>query len=135
MCSYSSSGKARNLLRRFLFFAFFTLCLNTHALPAWTAELVMFERQGCPYCIAWDREIGKVYALTDEGKRLKLRRVDIAGERPDDLRLVGEIRLTPTFLVMDQGREVGRILGYSGEDMFWGLLDQIIARLSQPTSP
>lgn len=95
------------------------------------AELVMFERQGCPYCAAWNREIAPIYPKTAEGQRFPLRRVDIHAERPEDLRPLGPIALTPTFVVLDQGREVGRIQGYPGDDMFWGLLDQIIAKLPQ----
>jgi len=89
----------------------------------------MFERQGCPWCRAWDREVGPVYPKTPEGQRAPLRRVDVEAERPADLRQVADIRATPTFVVMEGGRETGRILGYPGDDMFWGLLDQIIAKL------
>jgi hypothetical protein len=31
---------------------------------------------------------------------------------------------------MDGGREVGRIVGYSGEDHFWGLFGELLARLA-----
>jgi len=95
----------------------------------------MFESKGCAWCAAWDRDIAPVYPKTDEGNRLPLRRVDIDDARPDDLREFPAIRLTPTFVVLDQGREVGRIQGYPGDDMFWGLLDRIIARLPAAPAP
>jgi thioredoxin-related protein len=86
-------------------------------------ELVMFEQQGCPYCAAWNREVGTIYAKTDEGHKLPLRRVDIADPRPADLRSLKSIVATPTFVLIHCGSEFDRITGYIGQDQFWGLLD------------
>ncbi len=33
---------------------------------------------------------------------------------------------TPTFVLFDDGREIGRIEGYPGEDFFWGLLQNLV---------
>ncbi|NNG03886.1 MAG: thioredoxin fold domain-containing protein [Inquilinus sp.] len=90
---------------------------------ATAAELVMFESAGCPYCRAWDREIGAIYPLSDLAAAAPLRRVDIDAERPSDLAGIDAIVFTPTFVLFDDGREVGRITGYIGEYQFWGLLD------------
>jgi thioredoxin-related protein len=96
---------------------------------AGAAELVMFETQGCPFCAAWHRDVGGVYAKTDEGKRLPLRRVDLQQERPADLRHIQNVWATPTFVAVDDEREIGRIVGYRDEDQFWGLLGVIVGRL------
>jgi len=40
------------------------------------------------------------------------------------------VRFTPTFVVVDNGREIGRITGYSNDDAFWGLLDTFAAKLA-----
>jgi thioredoxin-related protein len=93
------------------------------------AELVMFERAGCPYCAQFDREIGPIYDKTDEGKAAPLRRVDIHAPIPPDLRSVTVERITPVFVLVDHGREIGRIRGYPGEDNFWGLLAGMIEDL------
>jgi hypothetical protein len=37
--------------------------------------------------------------------------------------------LTPLFVLVDQGREIGRIRGYPGEDHFWGLLGVLMKKL------
>ena len=58
------------------------------------AELVMFEQRGCPWCAAFDREIGPVYAKTPEGARAPLRRVDIDKPLPRDLGFIAVERLT-----------------------------------------
>jgi hypothetical protein len=39
------------------------------------------------------------------------------------------VRYTPTFVLVDRGREIGRIVGYPGEDFFWELLAGLIKKL------
>ncbi|GAC1423532.1 MAG: hypothetical protein NVSMB64_31490 [Candidatus Velthaea sp.] len=92
-------------------------------------QLVMFEQEGCPYCAAWNRDVGNSYAKTDEGKALPLRRIDLHALRPAELRAIGGVRFTPTFVVMHCGREFARITGYLGNEQFWGLLDASLRNL------
>ncbi|MGI9419568.1 MAG: thioredoxin fold domain-containing protein [Geminicoccaceae bacterium] len=100
------------------------------AFEADAAELLMFESDDCVWCAAWDEEIGPIYPKTSEGRRAPLRRVDIHERRPADISHIEGVRFTPTFvLVDDRGQEVGRINGYPGEDFFWGLLSELIAKL------
>jgi thioredoxin-related protein len=93
------------------------------------AELVMFEQAGCGWCEAFDREIAPIYSKTAEGRLAPLRRVDIARELPRDLAFLDVERLTPLFVLVDRGREIGRIRGYPGEDHFWGLLGMLMQKL------
>jgi hypothetical protein len=97
--------------------------------PARAAELVMFEAGGCTWCRTWHEVIGPIYPRTEEGRIAPLRRVDKDGPRPEDLRHIEGIVFTPTFVVVDAGREVGRITGFPGEDFFWGLVGQIVAKV------
>jgi len=97
------------------------------ALPAVAAELVMFERAGCVWCARWDRDVGAVYAQTPEGRMAPLRRVDVGAGRIDEPGLAAPVRYTPTFVLIDRGREIGRITGYIGDDAFWGLLGKMLA--------
>jgi hypothetical protein len=103
--------------------------LAVMALPARAAELVMFENAYCPWCATFHHEIGAIYPKTDEGKRAPLRRVDTDKPIPPDLAFIARERLTPLFVLIDQGREVGRIRGYPGEDHFWGLLGTLLNKL------
>jgi hypothetical protein len=89
-------------------------------------ELVMYRRAGCPWCAKWDREIGPIYAKTDIGRRAPLHVVDLDRERGPDIGLKRPVRYTPTFVLVDGGREIGRIEGYPGEDFFWGLLERLL---------
>ncbi len=102
--------------------------------PATAAELVMFEQDYCEWCEAWRREVGVVYDKTAEGRIAPLRRVNIFAKRPADLVHIKGIRFTPTFVVLEDGKEVDRIIGYPGEEMFYGLLGQILAKLGKPAS-
>lgn len=89
----------------------------------------MFEEAGCSWCERWNNEIGVAYAKTDEGRRAPLRRVDLESPRPDDLASVRAVTFSPTFVVMDEGRELGRIIGYPGQDFFWPMLQEILSRV------
>jgi hypothetical protein len=103
--------------------------LAAFAAAAAAAELVMFEHAGCPWCRKFDREIAPVYPKTPEGQRAPLRRVNFAQPLPPDIAFLKVERITPVFVLVDGGREIGRIRGYPGEDHFWGLLSALLARL------
>jgi hypothetical protein len=96
---------------------------------AYAAELVMFEQAGCTWCATFDREIAPIYPKTAEGQRAPLRRVDIDHPLPQDLAFIDMERLAPLFVLVENGREIGRIRGYPGEDNFWGLLGVLINKL------
>lgn len=93
------------------------------------AELVMFDRAGCPWCRKWDAEIGAIYPKSPEGQRAPLRRASLDLPLPPELRLSPPVFFSPTFVLMQEGREVGRITGYAGEEAFWGLLGVLIKKL------
>ncbi len=99
------------------------------ALPLSAAELVMVEEKWCEWCERWNEEVGVVYDKTDEGRRAPLRRVDIHDEFPSDLKFKLRPTFTPTFILFDNGEEIGRIEGYPGEDFFWGLFGQLLKKL------
>lgn len=89
------------------------------------AVLVMIEDPGCPYCARWRAEVGPGYAASDEGRFAPLarrRRGDPA------IAFIPNVVYSPTFVLLVEGREVGRILGYPGPDLFWmqiaGLFDR-----------
>jgi len=93
------------------------------------AELVMFEQPGCEWCQTFDREIAPIYDKTEEGRRAPLRRVALDAALPAELSFIRVERLAPVFVLVDKGREIGRIRGYPGEENFWGLLDVLIQKL------
>ncbi|MDX3970220.1 MAG: thioredoxin [Bradyrhizobium sp.] len=101
------------------------LALPTMASRA--AELVMFERAGCAWCARFNAEIAPIYGKTGEGRAAPLRRVDLNSPLPADLAGIDPGAFTPTFVVVQEGREIGRIRGYPGDAFFFGLLDRILS--------
>lgn len=89
-------------------------------------QLIMFEQDGCPWCAKWEAEVGVVYHKTYEGKRAPVRRVDMYDERPPELAFVENIMYSPTFVLIEGNREIGRITGYPGEAHFYVQLSQLL---------
>lgn len=94
-------------------------------------RLVMLERQDCVWCLRWHREVGeRAWNASDLGRRAALRRVDVARGLPEDLAFLEEWRVTPSFVLVAQRRELGRITGHPGEIFFWQRAEALLARLS-----
>ena len=88
--------------------------------------LLMVEQPGCVYCARWDREIAPAYPKTEEGRLAPLRRVQLREPLPDDVTVERRATFTPTFILLDDGVETGRIEGYPGDEFFWPLLGALI---------
>lgn len=106
----------------------FAVLLWASALPALAAELVMVEQPGCAYCRQWDRELSDIYPKTPEGRAAPLVRVQLADAQRGEIAydFARPVNFTPTFVLVDDGRELARIEGYPGEDFFWGMLGMML---------
>ena len=93
------------------------------------AELIMFGHEGCHWCEVWGEDVGVIYHKTPAGKLAPLRRVDLHGPLPEDLKSLKHPAFSPTFIVVEKGVEMGRIIGYPGEDFFWGQLEKILKKV------
>lgn len=96
------------------------------ALPAAAVELLMVEQKGCYYCRTWNATIAPIYPKTPEGQFAPLRRADLREGPPEGVTYARGVNYTPTFILLDDGKEIGRIEGYPGEDFFWGLLQMML---------
>lgn len=105
--------------------------LATLPMPANAAELLLFETDGCYWCDRWKDEVGDYYHKTREGQIAPLRIVDMDEGRPADLAFVGPVKASPTFVLVDQGQELGRIVGYPGERLFWVRMEAEMRKLGQ----
>lgn len=101
---------------------------NHAAAPTNRLELVMLEEQGCGYCRRWHQEVGPGYGRSDEGKRAPLKRVDLASTEATRF---ARVVYTPTFVLVRDGEERGRITGYPGADFFWTALSDRLRKLDQ----
>lgn len=110
-------------------FFFILLAVMTLVAPvALRAEmtLLMAQEDGCMWCARWDSELSEIYPKTSEGKAAPLRRIDIHQSTPADVTLARPLHFTPTFVLLENGEELGRIEGYPGQDFFWGLLGVLL---------
>jgi hypothetical protein len=98
------------------------------ACAADAAELVMYRRDGCPWCAKWDREVGPIYPKTEFSSRAPLRMINL--DHDQDLPIsYGPILYTPTFVLVAGSREIGRIEGYPGDEFFWVRLASLLEKL------
>ncbi|GGE07446.1 hypothetical protein SAMN05421774_102598 [Gemmobacter megaterium] len=90
-------------------------------------ELLMFEQPGCIYCARWNEDVAPEYPITEEGRAAPLRRVQLRAALPEDVTLARPVNFTPTFVLLADGVEHGRLEGYTAEDFFWPMLARMIA--------
>ncbi|MEE9334496.1 MAG: thioredoxin family protein [Granulosicoccaceae bacterium] len=96
-----------------------------------TIELLMIESDNCPYCRKFDREIADIYPKTAEGKRAPLKRHKLGDTLPDKYAGldITASTLTPTFILLENNKEVDRLPGYNSEDFFWYFLNDLFDKL------
>jgi hypothetical protein len=82
-------------------------------------QLVMITSSHCPWCEAFEDDVGRIYNRTEEALIYPLRRHDFNKPIPDDLAHLTPATMTPTFIFVRDGLEVGRIIGYPGAELFW----------------
>jgi thioredoxin-related protein len=99
------------------------------SVPAQAAQLVIVDQRGCGYCVRFNKEVAPTYASTPAGIAAPLRRVSPFKKWPADLANVNPITFTPVFILVDDGREVGRFFGYNGAENFWNQLNPLIEKL------
>ena len=90
----------------------------------------MVDSRACGYCAKFRSELADVYARSAPGQVAPLRRVSAFKKWPADLAGVTRTPFAPVFIVVDDGREVGRFAGYNGAEGFWNRLEPLIARLN-----
>ena len=85
-------------------------------------EIVVFEAPGCHYCEAFRERLGARYAASTSHHTAPLRYVDATQPEAAGFPLNGEIKLVPTIVVMQDGREVDRLEGYPLPEMFFSMI-------------
>jgi len=95
-------------------------------------SLVMVEDPGCVYCRKWHEEVGPGYPLSDEGKTAPLVRLRLGSTA---LGAFKTVKYTPTFILVRDGQEVDRIVGYAGADFFWSAMAEMLEKAKPRTPP
>ena len=116
--------KYRNILNRFLVALFFIAITHNEAAAA---RLIMVTSEHCPYCQAWERDVGVAYDKSPYAAKLPLTRVGIGSEMPENVAIKKPIVGTPTFLIILNGQEVDRQRGCVDAEMFfWWLSEHMV---------
>ena len=88
--------------------------------------MLMITDKNCLYCIIWEKQIGKIYPKTDIAKKFPLKRIEVKNfinYKKYDLK---KTNITPTFILIKNTKEEGRIEGYTNPEMFWWQVDEIM---------
>jgi len=89
-------------------------------------ELLVFESRTCTYCQLFRRDVLASYQQSGRARELPLRFVDFDQADLTRVQLEAPLSTLPTAVVMRDGREVGRIPGYTGPDTFFAMLGHIL---------
>ena len=89
-------------------------------------ELVFITSDYCPFCKAWEREVGPAYSQSPYGQKAPLRRVNIADVQAVLPDITPKVKGTPAFLLLSENKEIGRIEGYQSLEMFYWALSEYI---------
>jgi len=92
-------------------------------------EVLVFEHADCVYCSVFRRDLLAKYRQAVRADAAPLRFIDIETGDTAGLSLNARIDTVPTTVVMRDGREVDRIVGYWGTANFFKLLSHILARM------
>ena len=87
-----------------------------HAGPI--VELIVIEARQCPMCRLFRDEIAPAYRATARAERAPLRFVDVAHTDPATHNLAAPVEIIPTVVLMRDGIEIDRVVGYTGPEIF-----------------
>jgi hypothetical protein len=106
-----------------------SLALTVLYVPtASAAQLVYVEWKDCGYCKVFNRQMVWAYGSSAVGKKVPLRRVNILGKWPADLKRVSRPSYTPVFILVEKGLEVGRFAGYTNPQSFTRNLERLLRK-------
>lgn len=91
-------------------------------------ELLVFEVADCVYCALFRRDVLPNYRRWQPARTVPIRFVDARSAGLMRARLAAPLTTVPTFVVMRDGREAGRISGYFGPAPFFQMITRIIRR-------
>jgi hypothetical protein len=94
------------------------LATYSHVAAAGT-RLIMVTSDHCPFCLAWERDVGMVYDKSPYASDLPLTRIEIGSAMPEGVVPSKPVVGTPTFLIIRDGQEIDRQRGYDNAEMFW----------------
>ncbi|WBU59768.1 thioredoxin family protein [Paracoccus albus] len=102
------------------------LVINPVRAAASNLQLLVAHDTSCGDFARWQSEIGPGYAESNVGRAAPLLSVNIQGPWPNGLALASAPRQTPTFILLRNGQEIGRIEGYGDANRFLAQLNSLM---------
>lgn len=96
--------------------------------PQTPYELVVFEADGCIYCENFRSDVLPLYRESRIGRETPIRFVNVSRSDEAKMGLSGAITIAPTVVLMHQGQEVDRIVGYTGPFNFMKMVAWMLGR-------
>jgi len=91
-------------------------------------ELVVFEADGCVYCEFLRRDVLPLYTESQTGREAPMRFVNLSIADESKMGLASAITIAPTVVLLRDGVEVDRIIGYTGPFNFVHLVDIMMGK-------
>ena len=90
-------------------------------------QLVVMEADGCTYCGIFRRDVLPSYEASERAKDMPVRFIDVNDVEKARLDLQAPVNIVPTFIVMKDNKEVGRIPGYLGPENFYPTIKYLMS--------
>ncbi|MEQ8824989.1 MAG: thioredoxin family protein [Filomicrobium sp.] len=98
---------------------------QTQPSPTPQMELVVLEVEGCVYCGVFRRRHLENYKASRQGKKIPIRFVDINDPALGNIGLTQPVGIVPTFIVLKNNEEIGRIPGLVSHHDFYRAIEHI----------
>lgn len=101
--------------------------LSTPAQAQSHYQLLVLEVSGCLYCDLFRRDVVPTYTASTRARSVPMRFVDLEHGSLDAFELRGPIETVPTIVLLDGHREVGRLAGHVGPEIFFHAVDRLMS--------
>lgn len=89
-------------------------------------ELVVYEIPSSAYCKLFRRDVVPAFERSSRARTLPMRFVDLSLDGVSQDGLDAPVNVVPTVVLMRDGREAGRITGYTGPESFFHLVSHML---------
>lgn len=90
--------------------------------PAMALELIVFDADWCAPCRKFKKEVLPEWRQSELGARIRLELKELRDQGSLGIELAEKVSEVPVFVLVADGVEVGRIVGYSTSRKFWAEL-------------
>jgi thioredoxin-related protein len=90
-------------------------------------ELVVMEAPGCTFCSIFRRDVLPAYEASERAKDVPIRFLDVNDVASTKMDLETPVDIVPTFVILKDNKEIGRIPGYVGPETFFHTINYLLS--------